>query len=54
MVEWSEDDLQEGKRITVPEDIYNQGCVKDIDEGLEVNTGLGGGGQDAGTFSLSW
>ncbi|XP_005636385.1 acetyl-CoA carboxylase 2 isoform X1 [Canis lupus familiaris] len=41
MVEWSEDDLQEGKRITVPEDIYNQGCVKDIDEGLEVAEKIG-------------
>lgn len=25
------------KRISVPEDIYNQGCVKDVDEALEVN-----------------
>lgn len=36
-VEWAEDSLQHGKRISVPEDVYNQGCVKDIDEGLEVN-----------------
>ncbi|XP_027431411.2 acetyl-CoA carboxylase 2 isoform X3 [Zalophus californianus] len=41
MVEWAEDDLQQGKRITVPEDVYNQGCVKDIDEGLEVAEKIG-------------
>ncbi|XP_030893573.1 acetyl-CoA carboxylase 2 [Leptonychotes weddellii] len=41
MVEWTEDDLQQGKRITVPEDVYNQGCVKDIDEGLEVAEKIG-------------
>nr|XP_035941869.1 LOW QUALITY PROTEIN: acetyl-CoA carboxylase 2 [Halichoerus grypus] len=41
MVEWTEDDLQQGKRITVPEDVYNQGCVKDIDEGLEVAEKVG-------------
>lgn len=43
MVEWAEDDLQQEKRISVPEDIYDQGCVKDVDEGLEVNMGLGRG-----------
>lgn len=36
-MEWAEDSLQHGKRISVPEDVYNQGCVKDVDEGLEVN-----------------
>ncbi|XP_047552330.1 acetyl-CoA carboxylase 2 isoform X3 [Lutra lutra] len=41
MVEWAEGDLQQGKRITVPEDVYNQGCVKDIDEGLEVAEKIG-------------
>lgn len=37
-VEWTEDSLQQGQRISVPEYIYNDGCVKDVDEGLEVNT----------------
>ena len=36
-VEWTEDDLQQGKRISVPQDVYDKGCVKDVDEGLEVN-----------------
>lgn len=37
-MEWAEDSLQQAKRISVPEDIYNQGCVKDVEEGLEVST----------------
>ncbi|VFV38559.1 acetyl-carboxylase 2 [Lynx pardinus] len=41
MIEWTEDNLQEGKRISVPEDIYDQGCVKDVDEGLEVAEKIG-------------
>ncbi|XP_047684163.1 acetyl-CoA carboxylase 2 isoform X1 [Prionailurus viverrinus] len=41
MIEWAEDNLQEGKRISVPEDIYDQGCVKDVDEGLEVAEKIG-------------
>lgn len=36
-VKWEKDGLQQEKTISVPEDIYNQGCVKDVDEGLEVN-----------------
>lgn len=36
-VEWEEHSLQEGQRISIPESIYNNGCVKDVDEGLEVN-----------------
>uniref|UniRef100_A0A452TGM5 Acetyl-CoA carboxylase 1 n=1 Tax=Ursus maritimus TaxID=29073 RepID=A0A452TGM5_URSMA len=40
-VEWAEEDLQWGKRITVPEDVYNQGCVKDIDEGLQMAEKIG-------------
>ncbi|XP_049645344.1 acetyl-CoA carboxylase 2 [Suncus etruscus] len=40
-VEWSGEDLQQGKRIRVPEDIYEQGCVKDIDEGLEAAEKIG-------------
>ncbi|KAK1328437.1 hypothetical protein QTO34_012010 [Cnephaeus nilssonii] len=40
-VEWAEDGLQEGKRISVPEDVYSQGCVKDIEEGLEAAERIG-------------
>ncbi|XP_019657379.1 acetyl-CoA carboxylase 2 isoform X2 [Ailuropoda melanoleuca] len=40
-VEWAEEDLQRGKRITVPEDVYNQGCVKNIDEGLQMAEKIG-------------
>uniref|UniRef100_A0A8C8WTC3 Acetyl-CoA carboxylase 1 n=1 Tax=Panthera leo TaxID=9689 RepID=A0A8C8WTC3_PANLE len=41
IIEWTEDNLQEGKRISVPEDIYDQGCVKDVEEGLEVAEKIG-------------
>ncbi|XP_055002917.1 acetyl-CoA carboxylase 2 isoform X1 [Sorex araneus] len=40
-VAWSEEDLKQGKRIRVPEDVYDQGCVKDIDEGLEAAEKIG-------------
>ncbi|KAM9195095.1 acetyl-CoA carboxylase 2 isoform 4-T4 [Dugong dugon] len=41
MVEWAEDGLQRGKMISVPEDIYDKGCVKDVDEGLAVAEKVG-------------
>ncbi|XP_073646316.1 acetyl-CoA carboxylase 2 isoform X4 [Tursiops truncatus] len=40
-VEWTEDSLQQGQRISVPEYIYNDGCVKDVDEGLEAAEKIG-------------
>ncbi|XP_058137492.1 acetyl-CoA carboxylase 2 isoform X3 [Dasypus novemcinctus] len=40
-VEWAEDSLQEGERISVPEDVYDRGCVKDVDEGLEAAEKIG-------------
>ncbi|XP_023617815.1 acetyl-CoA carboxylase 2 isoform X2 [Myotis lucifugus] len=40
-VAWAEEGLQEGKTISVPEDVYNRGCVKDIDEGLEAAERIG-------------
>ncbi|XP_054450078.1 acetyl-CoA carboxylase 2 isoform X1 [Pteronotus mesoamericanus] len=40
-VEWADDDLQRGTGVCVPEDIYNQGCVKDVDEGLEAAEKIG-------------
>ncbi|XP_006870497.1 PREDICTED: acetyl-CoA carboxylase 2 [Chrysochloris asiatica] len=41
MVEWTDDNLQQGKMISVPEDVYNCGCVKDVDEGLEAAEKIG-------------
>lgn len=35
-MEWTEDSRHQGKCISVPEDVYEQGCVKDVDEGLQV------------------
>uniref|UniRef100_A0A8C2VCF5 acetyl-CoA carboxylase n=1 Tax=Chinchilla lanigera TaxID=34839 RepID=A0A8C2VCF5_CHILA len=40
-VEWAEKDLQQGKQISVPEDVYDRGCVKDVDEGLEAAEKIG-------------
>ncbi|XP_039717703.1 acetyl-CoA carboxylase 2 isoform X1 [Pteropus medius] len=40
-VKWEKDGLQQEKTISVPEDIYNQGCVKDVDEGLEAAEKIG-------------
>ncbi|OWK14878.1 hypothetical protein Celaphus_00000203, partial [Cervus elaphus hippelaphus] len=40
-VEWAERSLQEGQRITIPESVYNAGCVKDADEGLEAAEKIG-------------
>ncbi|TKC41406.1 hypothetical protein EI555_005588, partial [Monodon monoceros] len=40
-VEWTEESLQQGQRISVPEYIYNDGCVKDVDEGLEAAEKIG-------------
>ncbi|XP_036076250.1 acetyl-CoA carboxylase 2 isoform X1 [Rousettus aegyptiacus] len=40
-VKWEKEDLQLEKRISVPEDIYNQGCVKDVDEALEAAERIG-------------
>uniref|UniRef100_A0A8D0RYV4 acetyl-CoA carboxylase n=1 Tax=Sus scrofa TaxID=9823 RepID=A0A8D0RYV4_PIG len=40
-VEWTEDSLQQGQRISVPQCIYEEGCVKDVDEGLEAAEKIG-------------
>ncbi|XP_041504337.1 acetyl-CoA carboxylase 2 isoform X3 [Microtus oregoni] len=40
-VEWTEDSRQQGKCISVPEDVYERGCVKDVDEGLEAAEKVG-------------
>uniref|UniRef100_A0A672PKD8 acetyl-CoA carboxylase n=1 Tax=Sinocyclocheilus grahami TaxID=75366 RepID=A0A672PKD8_SINGR len=33
-VEWSEEEQRHGRMISVPPELYVQGCVKDVDEGL--------------------
>ncbi|XP_077016210.1 acetyl-CoA carboxylase 2 isoform X2 [Tamandua tetradactyla] len=40
-VEWAEDSLRQGERIGIPEDVYSQGCVKDVEEGLEAAEKIG-------------
>lgn len=35
-VEWAEEDQRHGHVISVPPELFVQGCVKDVDEGLEV------------------
>ncbi|EDL19919.1 acetyl-Coenzyme A carboxylase beta [Mus musculus] len=40
-VEWTEDSRHQGKCISVPEDVYEQGCVKDVDEGLQAAEKIG-------------
>lgn len=33
-VEWAEEEQRQGRLISVPPELYVQGCVKDVDEGL--------------------
>lgn len=35
-VEWAEEEERHGHVISVPPELYVQGCVKDVDEGLAV------------------
>lgn len=34
---WAEDDEKQGNIISVPSEIYTQGCVQDVDDGLAVS-----------------
>ncbi len=36
-VEWTEEEERLGHVISVPPELYVQGCVKDVDEGLAVS-----------------
>ncbi|NWS77481.1 ACACB carboxylase, partial [Crotophaga sulcirostris] len=38
VAQWSEEDQ---KTISIPLETYAQGCVKDVEEGLEVAKGIG-------------
>ncbi|XP_031193342.1 acetyl-CoA carboxylase 2 isoform X3 [Mastomys coucha] len=40
-VEWTEGSQHQGKCISVPEDVYEQGCVKDVEEGLQAAEKVG-------------
>lgn len=41
-VDWAEDDEKQGNIISVPSEIYRQGCVQDVDDGLAVSkSGVG-------------
>ncbi|XP_038146021.1 acetyl-CoA carboxylase isoform X2 [Cyprinodon tularosa] len=54
-VEWTEEDQRQGHVISVPQEIYAQGCVRDVDDGLEgaerigypvvIKASEGGGGK---------
>ncbi|XP_019394384.1 PREDICTED: acetyl-CoA carboxylase 2 isoform X3 [Crocodylus porosus] len=41
VAEWSKEDHEQQRTISVPLEIYAQGCVKDVDDGLEVAKGIG-------------
>lgn len=36
-MEWAEEDQRLGKIISVPIDVYEKGCVQDVDDGLAVS-----------------
>ena len=35
-MDWTEEDQLQGEVISVPPEIYARGCVRDVDDGLEV------------------
>jgi len=37
-VDWTDEDQSQGDVISVPPEVYKQGCVRDVDDGLEVST----------------
>uniref|UniRef100_A0A8C4U806 acetyl-CoA carboxylase n=1 Tax=Falco tinnunculus TaxID=100819 RepID=A0A8C4U806_FALTI len=53
VAQWSEEDQKHQQMISIPLETYRQGCVKDVEEGLEVKIGYplmikaaeGGGGK---------
>lgn len=36
-LDWAEEDQREGNVINVPPEVYKQGCVHDVDEGIAVS-----------------
>ncbi len=41
MIDWDADKLKAGEMVTVPDDIYQKGCVKTADEGLASANRIG-------------
>ncbi|NWH79008.1 ACACB carboxylase, partial [Piaya cayana] len=41
VAQWSEEDQEHQKTISIPLETYAQGCVKDVEEGLEVAKRIG-------------
>ena len=37
IVPWNEDDLKNGKSITVDMETYERACIKNVEDGLRVN-----------------
>lgn len=40
VAQWSEEDQNQQQAISIPLETYAQGCVKDVEEGLEVKLSL--------------
>lgn len=36
-MDWTEEDQTQGKVISVPPEVYNEGCVRDVEDGLAVS-----------------
>ncbi|NXX75159.1 ACACB carboxylase, partial [Urocolius indicus] len=41
VAQWSEEDQKHRQMISIPLETYEQGCVKDVEEGLEVAKKIG-------------
>ncbi|NXG60341.1 ACACB carboxylase, partial [Hemiprocne comata] len=41
VAQWSEEEQKDQQMISIPLETYAQGCVKDVEEGLEVAKGIG-------------
>ncbi|NXB53473.1 ACACB carboxylase, partial [Leucopsar rothschildi] len=41
VAQWSEEDQKDQQTISIPLETYAQGCVKDVEEGLEVAMKIG-------------
>ncbi|NXL15225.1 ACACB carboxylase, partial [Setophaga kirtlandii] len=41
VAQWSEEDQNQQQAISIPLETYAQGCVKDVEEGLEVAMRIG-------------
>ncbi|NXL96143.1 ACACB carboxylase, partial [Alectura lathami] len=41
LAQWSQDDQKDQQTISIPLETYAQGCVKDVEEGLEVAKRIG-------------